>query len=224
MRPWIALFSQTGSEIANICKFFSITPVVLITTRKDLEGVNEGLKHYINNENLQIIYLPKYTSAKDYNDIFSKYENPIITLHGFLRIIPADTCKRFEIYNLHPAPLVTYPHLKGKDPQVRTFEEKLKYSGNTIHKCIAELDAGPILAQNIIEVKNNTLDEIFIKTHKAASGENTGGNSNNSVPAKPTKSYTTMHSTTDNMQSTYKLCYNCCYFSLPKRHSYPSYQ
>jgi hypothetical protein len=165
-RPWVTLFSQTGSEIFNLIKTLNRVPDFIITNKtkdKFLEIKPELFDEFHD----KFIWLPKKPTVEEYKNVIPS--RSLVTLHGWLRIIPPEICDLYEIYNLHPAPLVTYPHLKGKDPQVRTFEEKLKYSGNTIHKCIAELDAGPILAQNIVDIKNNTLDEIFTKTHKAAS-------------------------------------------------------
>jgi methionyl-tRNA formyltransferase len=76
----------------------------------------------------------------------------------------------YEIYNLHPAPihLEGYDKYKGKDPQVRIFEDKAKYSGNVIHECIAELDAGKILAKNQFDVRGYDLDMVFKLTHAKA--------------------------------------------------------
>jgi len=165
-RTWVTLFSQTGSEIYNISKTLKKIPDIIITNKsKDkILDINQNLFHdYLE----RIVFLPKKPTVTEYIEAIPP--NSLVTLHGWLRIIPPEVCEMYEIYNLHPAPLVTYPHLKGKDPQIKTFEEKLKFSGNTIHKCIAELDAGPVLAQNLVYVKNNTLDEIFSKTHKAAS-------------------------------------------------------
>ena len=165
-RPWVTLFSQTGSEIYNISKTLKRVPDIIITnkSKEKVIDINQDLFYeYMD----RIVWLPKKPTPIEY--IQAIPGNSLVTLHGWLRIIPPEVCEVYEIYNLHPAPLITYPHLKGKDPQIKTFEEKLKFSGNTIHKCIAELDAGPILAQNLLNVQNNTLDEIFSRTHKAAS-------------------------------------------------------
>lgn len=165
-RLWVTLFSQTGSEIYNISKTLNRVPDIIITnkSKEKILDINQDLFHeYLE----KIVWVSKKPTVLEYIEAIPP--NALVTLHGWLRIIPPEICAMYEIYNLHPAPLLRYPHLKGKDPQVKTFEEKLEFSGNTIHKCIAELDAGPVLAQNLINIKDNTLDEIFNKTHKAAS-------------------------------------------------------
>jgi folate-dependent phosphoribosylglycinamide formyltransferase PurN len=164
-RPWVTFFSQTGSEIYNIIRILSKVPDVIVTNKplKDIETINLD---FLDEYGPRMVFVSNRPEAVEYMSVIP--DNAIVTLHGWLRIVPPEVCEEYEIYNLHPAPLLKYPHLKGKDPQIRTFNEKLEYSGNTIHKCIAELDAGPVLAQNLVPVKGFSLDEIFEKTHKAA--------------------------------------------------------
>lgn len=165
MKPWITFFSQTGSEIYKLSKLLNRVPDKIITNKPLTKS--ETINFDLFNEYFDVLYfVNSKPTVEEYFSIIP--EGSLVTMHGWLRIMPPEVCEKYEIYNLHPAPLVVYPHLKGKDPQIRIFEEGLAYSGNTIHKCIAELDAGPISAQNIIHVKDNTLDEIFVKTHEAA--------------------------------------------------------
>ena len=167
MRPWVTLFSQTGSDIYNVSKALKKAPDVIITNKliEDIDTINQNLlDEYFD----RIIFLPRNKpTIEEY--LTAIPDDSLVTLHGWLRIVPPEICDRFEIYNLHPAPLSKYEFLKGKDPQIRTFEMKLEYSGNTIHKCIPELDAGEILAENSFSVKGYTLDQIFEETHREAS-------------------------------------------------------
>lgn len=166
VRPWVTFFSQTGSEIYNISQILNKEPDVIITN-KQLDKIDTINQKLLDKFFDRIIFIPKKPTIEEYRFVIPS--NSFITLHGYLRILPPEICNEFEIYNLHPAPLKIYPDLKGFTPQERVYKEKRDFSGNTIHKCIAELDAGPILLQNVISVKGNTLDEIFTKTHKAAS-------------------------------------------------------
>jgi folate-dependent phosphoribosylglycinamide formyltransferase PurN len=166
-KKWCVLFSQTGSEIYNISKKINRVPDIIITNKpkdKVLEINQDLFFEYID----RIIWLPKKPSIEEYKQVIPK--NALVTLHGWLRIIPPEICQEFEIYNLHPAPihLEGYEIYKGKDPQVRIFEDKAKYSGNVIHKCIAELDAGEILAKNHFDVRGFDLDMVFKLTHSKA--------------------------------------------------------
>lgn len=166
-KKWVTFFSMTGSEIYNISKKLNRVPDIIITNKskdKILE-INPNLfDEYFD----RFVWLPKKPTVEEYKQIIPK--DAIVTLHGWLRIIPPEICDMYEIYNLHPAPihLEGFEKYKGKDPQVRIFEDKAKYSGNVIHKCIAELDAGEILAKNEFDITGFDLDMVFKLTHSKA--------------------------------------------------------
>jgi len=164
---WVTFFSQTGSEIFNISRKINRVPDIIVTNKaKDqLLDINQDLFFEYGD---RIIFLPKKPSIEEYRQAIPK--NSFVTLHGWLRIVPPEICEEYEIYNLHPAPihLEGYDKYKGKDPQVRIFEDKAKYSGNVIHECIAELDAGKILEHNHFDVCGFDLDTVFKLTHTKA--------------------------------------------------------
>jgi len=163
MKTWIALFSQTGSEIYNVSKRLGRFPDRIIVNKDDLESVNEKLLESCYD---RLWIVPSKPSTEEYQTILT--EDAIVTMHGWLRIMPHFICDQYNIYNLHPAPLTRYPHLKGKDPQKRVFTQSLPYSGNTLHKCTAELDSGEIILENEVDVQGDDLDLIISKTHSAA--------------------------------------------------------
>jgi len=163
MKTWIALFSQTGSEIYIVSKRLGRYPDRIIVNKIDLETVNEKLLEGCYD---RLWTVPSQPTVEEYQTIL--VEDAIITMHGWLRIVPHYICNNYNIFNLHPAPLTRYPHLKGKDPQKRVFAQSLPYGGNTLHKCTAELDSGEILLENEVLVEGDDLDTIFSKTHTAA--------------------------------------------------------
>ena len=166
-KKWGVFFSQTGSEIYNISKKINRVPDVIITN-KPLHDVSSIKPELFEEYGHRFVWLPKKPTVLEYIQVIP--QDSIVTLHGWLRIIPPEICDMYEIYNLHPAPihLEGYEKYKGKDPQVRIFEDKAKYSGNVIHKCIAELDAGEILAKNQFDVRGFDLDVVFKLTHAKA--------------------------------------------------------
>lgn len=164
-KPWITFFSQTGTEIYKVSKALERSPDIIVTN-KPKERTDEINSDLLSEYSDKFVWLPDRPTTEEYTSVIPK--ESIVTLHGWLRIIPPEVCELYEIYNSHPAPLTKYPHLKGKDPQIRIFNEGLQYSGNTIHKCIAEVDAGLILATNIIDVQGNNLESIIKRTHAAA--------------------------------------------------------
>lgn len=160
-RPWIVMFSQTGTEIASVSVGLRVKPDLVITTRSNLDGVNLWLKKQIEDEKIKVVYLSKQTTEDSYINIFKEYTNPLITMHGFLRIIPPGVCDKYEIYNLHPGLITKYPELKGKDPQIRAIEGRYLTAGCVIHRAIAEVDAGEIVAEHEIEIAKKHPDLIY---------------------------------------------------------------
>ena len=158
-RPWIVFFSQTGSEIANISEKLDREPDLIITNKDPYkcEDVDERID--------RLYHLSPKPSVEEYENVLDAFENPIITLHGYLRILPKEICEKYEIYNGHPGLITEYPELKGKDPQVRAFEGikegKYNVAGAVLHKVIPEVDEGKIIAEERFGAWDLSLDELF---------------------------------------------------------------
>jgi len=153
MGRWVVLFSQTGKEIADISEAIKRFPDLILSNRGDLNTVDFRIR-----DRVQLI--SKIPSVEDYNRYFKKED--IITLHGFLRILPEEICNSYAIYNGHPGLITEFPLLKGKDPQLKAFNMGLEYSGCVIHKVSPEVDCGEIQKNKKIEIKSLTLDEIYL--------------------------------------------------------------
>lgn len=173
MRPWITFFSQTGTEINNLCRETGIYPDAIVTNKQDTENINKDLlnttafrTHKLNRTIWYV--LPQKPTGEDYLKILSYFKNPVVTLHGFLRIIPKEVCERYEIYNLHPGLIDKFPSLKGFNPQERAFRDGYKLAGCVIHRVIPEVDAGQILMSQGVSIENKTLDEVYETLHKTA--------------------------------------------------------
>ena len=147
---WIALFSQTGSEIYNIAQNIGREPDIIITNNKDDKtwhpGVSELTSSMIIGKHKDLMSALMNMSSED----------TIITLHGYLRIIPDKICDKFVVINGHPGDIVEYPELKGKDPQKKALELKLPSTGVVLHKAIAEVDAGEILLRAYHPIREGT--------------------------------------------------------------------
>ena len=171
MKKWIALFSHTGSEIVNISNELGRWPDAIITNKtpgsEDIhEGIVSGFSRDTGNE---VIYCSTKPKVANYRQLLD--EDAIVTMHGWMRIVPGSICNEYEIYNLHPGLITKYPDLKGKDPQARVFEGSKTYDrvGCVIHKAIVEVDAGDILMES--SLNNNFYSESTLTTalHEMAS-------------------------------------------------------
>lgn len=77
-----------------------------------------------------------------------------IALAGYMRLLSAAFVERFRhrIVNIHPSLLPAFP---GVDAQAQAVAYGVKVSGCTVHFVDEHLDAGPILVQRAVEVRDD---------------------------------------------------------------------
>ena len=139
---WVALFSQTGSEIVEISERLNKWPDAIITNNSDYNKIHPSIQKrgFIKINQTQARTLNILHRYAQYNDL--------ITLNGWLKIVPADKCEQYNIVNGHPGLITRYPELKGFDPQKRFWADRMKYDyyGSVVHEVTAEVDEGKILS------------------------------------------------------------------------------
>ena len=158
---WIAFFSQTGSEIVELSKSIGRKPDLLVTN-----NFEDKIKFHPGVRDLGVtIMSAKHNMLMDYfrNQVIYNVPQTLISLHGYLRILPADLCEKYEIYNGHPGAIDLYSELKGKDPQARAWENCERYSriGSVVHKVTAGVDEGEIVSEVTVPNLVKSLDEMY---------------------------------------------------------------
>ena len=169
---WVAFFSMTGSEIVSISEKIGRWPD-RICTNKSVEEIDQIHPSILLNHYKKILFLPSKPSSEEYNtvlNVIKRSSNSIISLHGFLRVLPPDICNKYTIYNGHPGDIETYPQLKGFNPQHKAFNLKLKKSGSVIHQVTAIVDGGPILAIKKCKIDNQNLSNTYKILHDNSVG------------------------------------------------------
>jgi folate-dependent phosphoribosylglycinamide formyltransferase PurN len=159
-RPWVTFFSQTGNEIGLLIHDTKVKPDLIVTNKQDLSNVDKQLLQALD-ESCKLVQIPQKPTKEDYFQVLKKFKNPLITLHGFLRIIPPEVCRKYEIYNLHPGLITEYPELKGKDPQIKAYEKDYPVAGCVIHRVIPEVDSGEIVESYAISIEGYALPRIY---------------------------------------------------------------
>ena len=78
----------------------------------------------------------------------------LVCLAGFMRLLSAAFVEAFpnRILNIHPSLL---PAFVGLDGQRQAWEYGVKVSGATVHVVTPELDAGPIILQAVVPVRDD---------------------------------------------------------------------
>jgi folate-dependent phosphoribosylglycinamide formyltransferase PurN len=153
---WVAFFSQSGSEITNLIKL-GYNPDLVVTD--NLESFL-CLEEFFKGKGIAFWYRPinfkkTYLKVRYYDGIL--HEDDVVTLHGWLNIVPAQTCDDYVIYNGHPGHIIDYPELKGKDPQERAFNDIKKYKkiGCVLHRVTAEIDNGEVVVVAEQDIKSS---------------------------------------------------------------------
>jgi phosphoribosylglycinamide formyltransferase 1 len=82
----------------------------------------------------------------------------LICLGGFMRLFTAEFVQRWsgKMLNIHPSLLPSFP---GLEPQAQALRAGVKISGATVHFVIPETDAGPILMQGAVTVRDDDTPE-----------------------------------------------------------------
>ena len=78
----------------------------------------------------------------------------LVCLAGFMRLLGPGFCQAFHhrILNIHPSLLPAFP---GLDAQQQALDHGVKLSGCTVHFVNESLDAGPIVLQAAVPVRDN---------------------------------------------------------------------
>jgi len=89
-------------------------------------------------------------------ELLHEYKIDLVVLAKYMQIVSADFIAKFpQIINIHHSFL---PAFVGANPYHRAFERGVKIIGATAHYATPELDAGPIIEQDVVRVSHR--DEV----------------------------------------------------------------
>jgi len=82
----------------------------------------------------------------------------LVCLAGYMRLLSPEFVRAFpnRIVNIHPSLLPSFP---GLNVQQQAIDHGVKVSGCTVHFVDDDLDAGPIILQRVVEVKDDDTAE-----------------------------------------------------------------
>ena len=101
--------------------------------------------------------------AEAFAEVVSLFEDAradVMVLARYMQILPGDVCARYpgRIINIHHSFL---PSFAGARPYHQAFERGVKLIGATCHYVTADLDAGPIIEQDISRIDHaDTVDDL----------------------------------------------------------------
>ena len=172
MKKIIVLISGSGSNLEAIlesCAAKKINGKVtnVISNNPDAYGLTRASRFNVTSK---VIDHKKYSSRIDFENSLEEFIDTLtpdlIVLAGFMRILGPKIIAKYssKMINLHPSLLPLYP---GLNTHKKVIENKDTRHGISIHYVSSELDAGPLIAQGIINIsKDETLENIITRIHK----------------------------------------------------------
>ncbi len=124
-----------------------------------------------NNIEGKVLARKEYGSIADYSkalaDALEEADIDLVVLAGFLTIIDEQVYERFpnRIINVHPALIPSFcgKGYYGLHVHEAALAKGVKVSGATVHIVTPECDAGPIILQKAVEVKEDDTPETLQK-------------------------------------------------------------
>jgi phosphoribosylglycinamide formyltransferase-1 len=143
---------------------------LVISNREDAPGLARAIARGIPARALPSKGLPREAYDKLVVAELQRAGVELVCLAGFMRLLSPYFVAAFpqRILNIHPSLLPSFP---GLEAQRQALEYGVKFSGCTVHLVDENLDAGPILAQAVVPVRDDDTDEtlsarIVIEEHR----------------------------------------------------------
>ncbi|MEH2287942.1 formyltetrahydrofolate deformylase [Nostoc sp.] len=122
---------------------------------------HSNLKVVAEQFNIEFQYIPinkdnKSEQEAQQLELLCKYKIDLVVLAKYMQIVSANFISQFpQIINIHHSFL---PAFIGANPYHRAFERGVKIIGATAHYATPDLDAGPIIEQDVVRVSHR--DEV----------------------------------------------------------------
>ncbi len=178
MVPIGVLVSGRGSNLQSILEAVDRSYItkgkvnVVVSNKPGIGALEVAKKHHVQTVVLDDRGLPKMDPEYDRKTIATLEahgvtpKDGLVALAGYFRILSPQFVDRYlhRIMNVHPALLPAFP---GLDAQKRALEHGVKVSGATVHFVAKEVDAGPIILQAHVPIRDDdtveTLSERILR-------------------------------------------------------------
>jgi phosphoribosylglycinamide formyltransferase-1 len=155
------LISGRGSNMAALIQAataddFPAEIAVVISNRADAGGLEKARANGIPTVTIESKPFGKDRAAFEavLQSALDEHRIDLICLAGFMRLFTAEFVQRWygRMLNIHPSLLPAFP---GLDPHGQALRAGVKISGATVHFVIPETDAGPVLMQGAVAVRDD---------------------------------------------------------------------
>jgi phosphoribosylglycinamide formyltransferase 1 len=155
------LISGRGSNMAALIRAardeaFPAEIAVVISNRADAGGLEKARAGGVPTVTIESKSFGKDRPAFEavLQSTLNQHRIELICLAGFMRLFTAEFVQRWygRMLNIHPSLLPSFP---GLDPHGQALKAGVKISGATVHFVIPQTDAGPIVMQGAVAVRDD---------------------------------------------------------------------
>jgi len=127
---------------------------VVISNRADAPGLAAARSRELNAVSLPSRGLDREIYDRMLLEELRANQVDLVCLAGFMRLLSAGFIRNFpnRILNIHPSLLPAFP---GLDAQHQALQHGVKIAGCTVHFVDEQLDAGPIVLQSAVAVRDD---------------------------------------------------------------------
>jgi phosphoribosylglycinamide formyltransferase-1 len=127
---------------------------VVISNREGAPGIERAKARSITTRVIPSKGLERETYDRQVAAVLDEHKVDLVCLAGYMRLLSPYFVAKFpnRILNIHPSLLPSFP---GLESQRQALEYGVKFAGCTVHFVDENLDAGPIIVQAVVPVKDD---------------------------------------------------------------------
>lgn len=139
---------------------------IVISNREGAPGIERARAHGINSRVIPSKGLEREAYDRQVVAVLREHKVDLVCLAGYMRLLSPYFVAAFpqRILNIHPSLLPSFP---GLESQRQALEYGVKFAGCSVHFVDENLDAGPIVLQAAVPVKDDdtveTLSERILR-------------------------------------------------------------
>jgi len=158
------LVSGSGTNLQAIIEAIEAGKIegkicIVISDNPDAYAIKRAKKYNIKT---QYINYKEFSNREEYDkkiiSVLKEKDCDLVVLAGYMKILTPCFINVYKnkIMNIHPALLPSFP---GLHVQKKAIDHGVKVSGCTVHFVDEGLDSGPIIIQQVVEVKDDDTEE-----------------------------------------------------------------
>jgi phosphoribosylglycinamide formyltransferase-1 len=131
---------------------------IVISNREGAPGLERAKSRGIATRAIPSKGLERETYDRQVVAVLHEHKVDLVCLAGYMRLLSPFFVSSFpnRILNIHPSLLPSFP---GLESQRQALEYGVKFAGCTVHFVDENLDAGPIVLQSLVPVKDDDTED-----------------------------------------------------------------